>query len=111
MKREDKIQQECVMWFRNYVIKNKINPAPIIFHVPNQGKNAVEQIRKKNIGMLAGVSDLVVVFESKILFIEMKDDIGIQSDAQQEFEQKIKLLGFDYHVVRSLEEFQEIVKF
>lgn len=110
MKSEDKIQQECVMWFRNHVIKNKINPEPIIFHVPNQGKNAIEQMRKVNIGMLSGVSDLVILLESKAIFIEMKDDIGNQSPEQIKFQKKIEALGFEYYVARSLEEFQKIVK-
>jgi hypothetical protein len=109
-KDESKIQHEIVMWFNNnYCLKNS-NPQCLIFSVPNEGKNAREQMYKKSLGMKSGVSDLIVVIPNKILFIECKDEKGKQRETQIEFENSVKKLGFEYHLVRTLAEFQDIVK-
>lgn len=109
-KNEGALQQSIVMWFRNnYCLKNSV-PKCLIFSVPNESSNAREQMYKKSIGMLPGVSDLVVVIPNKVLFIECKDEKGKQSDNQIQFENTVNELGFEYHVVRSLEEFKPLIK-
>jgi hypothetical protein len=45
-----------------------------MFSVPNEGKNATEQIRKKQTGMLPGASDTIIVFNSQVIFCEFKDE-------------------------------------
>jgi hypothetical protein len=108
-KDESKIQQEIVMWFNNnYCLKNS-NPQCLIFSVPNEGKNAREQMYKKSLGMKSGVSDLIVIIPNKILFIECKDEKGKQRDQQIDFENNVKNLGFEYHLVRTLDKFQAII--
>lgn len=109
MKSENKIQQEVVMWFRNNFCTTKNHPRCAIFSVPNEGTDVKEQQYKKSIGMMSGVSDLIVVIENKVLFIECKDDKGKQSENQIEFEKIVTDLGHDYFVVRSLEQFKEII--
>ena len=44
-KSEGKIQQECVIWFRN----NNLKTSNLIFSVPNEGKSAAEQMYKPGI--------------------------------------------------------------
>lgn len=80
-----------------------------MFSVPNESKNAIEQSRKIAIGLMAGVSDTIVVLSGKVLFVEFKDDKGRQSDKQFDFEQTVTALGFPYYVVRSLENFKQII--
>ena len=109
MKAENKIQQECFMWFNNNYCLKHHNPRCAIFSVPNEGKSAQEQIYKKSLGMKSGVSDMIVLKPNKVLFIEFKDAKGSQSDNQKEFEKTVSGLGFEYHVVRSLDEFKMIV--
>jgi hypothetical protein len=58
---------------------------------------------------VAGVSDLIVIQPNRIIFIELKLEKGKQQKTQLEFERKVKALGFEYYVVRSLEEFKKIV--
>jgi hypothetical protein len=104
-KSEGKIQQEIVLWFNNnYCLKNS-NPRCCIFSVPNEGKNAREQMYKKTLGMKTGVSDLILLLPNKAVFVEVKTDVGRQSDKQKEFEQIVTALGFEYWLVRSLEDF------
>ena len=104
MKNESCIQSEIVEWFNNnYCLKFHV-PKCAIFSVPNEN-----QYHKVSTGVKAGVSDLIVLLPNKALFIEVKDDKGKQSDKQKEFEQTVKDLNFEYHLVRSLEEFKQIV--
>jgi hypothetical protein len=108
MKSESKIQQECYQWFNNnYCLKNH-SPRCYIFSVPNEGKSAQEQMYKKMLGMRSGVSDMIMLLPNKVLFIEFKDAKGRQSDNQKEFEEIVTNLGFEYHLIRSLETFQEL---
>lgn len=109
-KTESKIQQECFQWFFNMYCLKFHNPRYYIFSVPNEGSSAKEQMYKKMLGMRSGVSDMIVLLPSKVLFIEFKDEKGKQSDSQIEFEQIVTDLGFDYHVVRSLEQFKKIIE-
>lgn len=104
-KKESKIQQEIVIWYRN----NNLNSNNIIFSVPNEGKSATEQMYKKATGMLSGVSDLIVIEKDRILFIECKDETGKQRENQITFQNKIEANGFNYHLVRTLQDFINII--
>lgn len=106
MKSEDKIQQECVMWYTNTYCLKHHNPSHVIFHVPNQTKDATERMKKFQIGLLPGVSDLIILQPNRVIFIEMKDDKGTQSKEQKEFQSKVEALGFEYYLCRSLEDFK-----
>ena len=109
MKAESKIQQQIVMWYRNTYCTIKNNPRHLIFSVPNEGKDIKEQLAKRATGMLSGVSDLIVVRPDEVLFIECKDAKGKQREQQKNFQNTVDALGFEYHVVRSLEEFKKII--
>ena len=100
-KSEFTIQVEIV----DYCRKNNI----ICFSVPNEAtRNNSKYIKS---GVLAGVSDLICINDGKVLFIELKDYKGKQSDKQKEFEKLIISQGFQYFLVRSLDEFKKIVIF
>lgn len=81
----------------------------MIFSVPNDSSNFMETKRKVNTGLLKGVSDLIVAIPNKILFIELKTETGKQSMVQKEFEERIIKLGFEYHLIRSLEQFKDLM--
>lgn len=97
-KAEDTIQKEIVSWAKHL----------LIFAVPNEATRNNSKFIK--MGVLSGVSDLIVVLPNKILFVELKTRTGKQSPNQKTFEEKIEFLGFDYHIVRSLEEFKTLIK-
>ncbi|MDR0423092.1 MAG: VRR-NUC domain-containing protein, partial [Rickettsiales bacterium] len=61
-------------------------------------------------GVVPGVSDLIVIHNNKVIFIEVKTDKGVQSEQQKEFEARCKENKQEYHLVRSLEDFQNIFK-
>jgi hypothetical protein len=106
---ENIIQQEIYIWFsNNYCLKSHKNRC-LIFSVPNDSINAIETKRKINTGLLKGASDLIVVLPNKILFIEIKTEKGVQSENQKDFQNRIEILGFQYYLVRSLEQFQNLI--
>ena len=109
-KKESKIQQEIVIWFRNNYCLKTSNPKCTIFSVPNERNNKKEMMFMKATGLLSGVSDLICIIPNKVLFIECKDEKGRQQPNQIEFQKTVTALGFEYYVVRSLEEFKKIIQ-
>lgn len=105
-KSEERIQYEIVEYFRNAFCRKVCNPRCAIMSIPNDGKDMKEQMRKLATGMLPGASDMIVILPNTVVFVEVKTDIGRQSDVQKEFERRVNALGFDYWLVRSLEEFK-----
>ena len=97
------IQKDCVLWFRaNY--KNYL-----IFSVPSEAThNNVNYY--KGLGLISGVSDTIVVLPNKVLFVEFKSSAGRQSQPQKEFQHTIESLGYEYHLIRSVEAFKELIK-
>jgi hypothetical protein len=89
----------------------------ILFAVPNGGKRSPAQgARLKKMGVLAGVSDLILITQGATDFIEVKlrkswlvKSDTTQSDSQKRFEERLTALGGRYWVVRSLEEYVEIL--
>jgi hypothetical protein len=106
MKTENKTQQEILMFYRNNFCLKHHNPRHIIFSVPNDSKDAKEQMRKIATGLMAGVSDLIICKPNEIIFCEVKTDVGRQSDKQKSFQEQVEALGFRYILVRSLEDFK-----
>lgn len=102
---ESGIQQSCVKWFR-YAF-----PQYIIFSIPNGGsRNAIEAANLKKEGALAGASDLMIVAERRVLFVEMKKPGGKQQKTQKEFQHRVEVLGHKYVVCYSLDDFMQKVK-
>ena len=59
---EHHIQQQCVEWFR----LQHANLAPLLFAVPNGGhRNITTAQTLKAEGVLAGVSDLILLYPNK----------------------------------------------
>jgi len=99
-KSESRIQQECVQWFRNKCIKGGL--PYLLLSIPNDNQKFL-----KGTGLLKGASDLIMVVEKNVFWIEMKTPTGRQSPEQKAFELSVNNLGFDYLLFRSLEDFQE----
>jgi hypothetical protein len=82
----------------------------IIFSVPNDSKDKKEAIRKKATGLLAGVSDLILLVNGCCIFIEIKTEEGKQSENQKIFQMQVETQGFKYIIIRSLEDFKKILE-
>ena len=106
---EHNLQKACVNWFRyQYQTIYKTLAA-----VGNGGKrDAITGAMLKAEGVLAGVADLIL-FVPNIhyhgLMIEMKTKTGKQSEAQKQWQQTVEKFCYKYVVVRSLEEFMNVI--
>lgn len=108
-KTEARIQQEIFVWANNNFCLKHHNPKCIFYSIPNDSSSKEETMRKLATGMKPGASDFVFVIPNKSIYFEVKTPTGIQSENQKEFENDIKALGFEYHLVRSLDEFKKII--
>jgi hypothetical protein len=75
------------------------------FSVPNEGAlSGRRQMFLKSLGLRNGVSDLIIVLPSRIIFMEVKTPTGTQSENQKAFQQQVESLGHTYVLVRSVDD-------
>lgn len=106
---ESKIQAECYQWYNNNFCLKHHNPRGMMFSVPNElaGANKIAMMQAKAIGLTAGVSDTILILPNgKLIFCEFKDAKGVQSEKQKEFEKQVQAHGFDYILIRTLDDFK-----
>ena len=101
---EAQLQQNIIIWYRN---NYQMNGKGLIFSVANE--STYKNKNFKATGTMAGVSDLIVVTPNKTIFVELKIEIGVQSEKQKIFQKAIENLNHEYYLVRSLEQFKEII--
>ena len=103
---EHQIQAQIIRyWNENYPQYRKC-----LFHVQQKASNALEGARFKTLGVTAGVSDLILLAPNGITyFLELKDQTGKQSDHQKAFQQQATSLNHIYRIIRSLDEFIDLV--
>ena len=104
---EDRLQQECFTYHWNTKPKER----GLLFMVYNGAVNRIQGAQLKSKGMVKGVSDMIYLRpEGKPLFIELKTETGRQSQAQKDWELLISNNGYEYVLVRSLEQFITLCK-
>ena len=108
---EDILQSKIYKWYYNTYCTKLVDKQHLIFAVPNGGKRTMaEAMKLKATGLVSGVSDLIIVQPNRCIFVELKTPTGKQSDSQKDFQNKVTALGFEYWIVRSLEQFKELVQ-
>lgn len=110
MKREAQLQEACITIFRYQFPKL----SKMLIHVPNGGsRNIVEAANMKKQGVVAGVSDLLLLVPRGgygCLCIEMKTKDGKQSDYQKQWQIESENANNKYVVCRTVEHFIDEVK-
>ncbi|MGV4404947.1 VRR-NUC domain-containing protein [Ornithobacterium rhinotracheale] len=108
-KLESNLQSTCVRWFRYAYPRLRLS----LFAVPNGGsRNVREASRLKKEGVVAGVADLILLTpndEFGALCIEMKVGKNKQTENQILFQKEAERNGNKYIVVRSFDEFQDVI--
>lgn len=102
---EIQIQKACYLWFHNTFPSDR---GLLCYNLGNS-KNSIDGNKNKALGLQPGRSDLVYYCKGKANMIEIKDADGKQSEKQKEWQGLIELNGFNYHIVRSLEDFQLLI--
>jgi hypothetical protein len=72
----------------------------IVIHIPNQATRG----RQRYSGLLSGAPDLIVIGNKRIWFMEVKAEDGRQSPKQKLVQAMLEERGFDYYIVRSVED-------
>lgn len=59
-----------------------------------------------------GFPDILIVLpKGKIIFLEVKKEKGKQTEEQREVEEKLKKLGHDYVLIKSIADFQSMLNY
>src|SRR5258705_12269446 len=75
-------------------LRLRARPGVVWFHVPNGGcRNAREAARLKGMGVLPGVSDLILIRAGKVFCLELKAPKGRASEAQLIFQSAVNSAG------------------
>jgi hypothetical protein len=100
---EADLQKDVVEWLRLLHVP--------CFSVPNEGKRSARLgAHYKSMGLMPGVSDLVVIREGVVEFWEFKTATGKQSPAQRDFEELVKSYGMAYRLIRTRDEVLKITE-
>lgn len=57
-----------------------------------------------------GYPDITLFKDNLTIFVEVKNEKGVQSEIQKYVQKQLEKQGFKYYVVRSLEEFKQKLK-
>lgn len=108
---EHRIQCAIVKWFYYAYPAYR---GGCLFAVPNGGHRNIQTARSlKAEGVTSGVADLLLMVarhEYHGLCIEVKTPVGRQSENQRAWQCTIEAQGYRYEVVRSLDDFAELVR-
>jgi len=105
MKSEARIQQEIVMFFNNEYPELR----GCLCYNNNNSTGAYRGKVNKFLGVVKGRSDMVLYYNGNSYMLELKNEKGRQSLAQKEWQELMVFHGFEYAVIRSLEDFKEIL--
>jgi predicted type IV restriction endonuclease len=106
MKTESRLQQDCYLWFHNTFPQYR----GLFFEINNNSENAREGMRHRCLGRVKGVADTCLLAPGGVtVFIEFKTETGVQSSAQKEWEIMATSTGHRYCIVRSEEEFKNLI--
>ena len=109
---EGKIQADCVAYFWNTYPQFR----KCYFAIPNENSrmdsSAITGAIRKAMGVTKGVADTFLAVRREGyggLFIEYKTEVGRQSPEQKQWQLIVENQGYVYRVIRSLEEFKELI--
>lgn len=100
---EIQIQAEAYQWLHNTHPETR----GLCFHVPNGGsRNAIEGMQLKASGVVAGIPDIIFLWEGKAYGFEFKTASGHVSPIQDKIHKVWQSNGVPVYVVRCVDEFQ-----
>ena len=102
---EVNLHQRCYTFFHNKYPKLR----KLLNYNLNNSPDARSGAINKSLGLQKGRSDLTLYYKGTVYHIELKTKTGKQSKAQEEFEDIMESHGFNYYIIRSLEEFKALI--
>ena len=103
--KEDHLQHQLYDYYL-YTYRNKA----MFWHTPNEGRRTpFERFKVKYLGMIAGVSDIIMVKNGDVLFLELKVGKNKPTENQKTFLKNTKAFGFTSEVAWTFEEGKKII--
>jgi hypothetical protein len=109
---ESRLQQECYMHLHNHYPHMR----GLFFEVHNNANSAISGTVHKAMGRVAGVADMCMLIPARgampgrVIFVEFKTSTGRQSPKQIAWQATVERAGFQYVVIRSVDEFRLLVR-
>ena len=103
---EAQIQAACVTWLWNTYPQTR----GLFFAINNNSEHVARAMNRKAVGLVAGVSDTILLWRGRALLIEFKTPTGRQSAKQKEWQARVEAAGFRYYIVRSVEDFKQLIE-
>ena len=79
-------------------------PGALVHHSPNERKNPVEQRKAAQLGTVKGFPDIMILWRSQFMAVEVKASSGLLALSQIECGRRIADNGGRWDVVRSVDE-------
>lgn len=105
MKTEIQLHSECFLWHWN----TYVNERGLLCYNLNNSANKIQGNQNKALGLIKGRSDMVYYKNGKAIMIEFKTENGIQSNEQKQWQKMITENNFEYHIIRTLDQFKKII--
>ena len=105
-KSENKLQSECFQWAWNNLPETR----RLLCYNLNNSKNRIDGARNKAMGLIPGRADMVLYWKGTAYMLEFKTEKGKQSKEQKEWQSAVSAHNFPYHIIRSFDQFQQIIK-
>lgn len=102
---EARLQQEIVIWFRNKYPELR----GLLCYNNNNSTGGRRGALNKYLGVVKGRSDMVFYYNNNAYMFELKTETGKQSISQKNWQKLVVEQGFEYHIIRNLEKFQEAI--
>jgi len=102
---EIQLQRDCYLWFHNSFPDFR----GLLCYNLNNSANRIQGNMNMALGLQKGRADMVFYFYEKCFMFEFKTEEGYQSKSQKEWEKLITAHGFEYIIIRSLEQFKKIM--
>jgi hypothetical protein len=106
---EARIQQECVVWFKNHYKEVR----DLLYHIDNGAhKSPAKAAVAKGMGITEGIPDLHLALphmQYNGAYFEMKRVGTYSTPKQKEIQAKLRAVGYYVAECRSLEEFKTLV--
>ena len=83
----------------------RARPGVFAFHVPNGGwRSRVESAILKAIGTVAGVPDIICIFQGRVYALELKAGRGRLTDVQRLVHERLRKAGADVAVAHGIDQ-------
>ena len=103
---EEDLQKACVTYFELQYPQLR----GLLCYNLNNSAHKLAGAKNRAMGLIPGRSDLVLYFHGTAYMIELKTPKGRQSPVQKEWQHIIEKQGFEYFIIRSVDEFIALIE-